>query len=173
MPTGQPEQFNLRISSGQEFGPATLDVLEQWAREGRVPMDGLLAPVDGSPVCSVFAEPRLRVLLQASAAVAAAPPTAPTAPVQAPESGVAVMIPYKNAPALIGYYMAVASLIPGLGLLTGPIAVGLGIVGLQKRLKHPEVHGIAHAWIAIILGAICAIGYAMLIVWGLLHLVPV
>jgi hypothetical protein len=168
MSTGQSPQFNLRLPGGQEFGPATLELLEQLAREGRMPPDALLAPQDGSPVRSIFSEPRLRAVLQAAMTLPpAAPPTSPQPLPPQPDSGMAVMIPYKNQPALIGYYMAVASLIPGVGLLTGPIAVGLGIAGLRKRLKHPEVHGIAHAWIAIILGAMCTIGYAGLIVWGI------
>ncbi len=171
MTTGPSQQFNVRLSNGQEFGPATIELIERWAREGRIPVDALLAPVDGSPVRSVMAEPRLRAVLQASMAMAAsaatAPPTTPGA-ITAPDSTTSVMIPYKNAPALVGYYLAVASLIPGLGAITGPIAVGLGIVGLRKRLKHPEVHGIAHAWIAIILGALCFIGYGLLIAFAII-----
>lgn len=169
MSTGQSPQFNLRLPAGQEFGPATVELLEQWAREGRMPPDALMVPLDGSPARSVFSEPRLRAVLQAAMTLSpAAPPTSPQPLPQQPDSSVAVMIPYKNQPALIGYYMAVASLIPGVGLLAGPIAVGLGIAGLRKRLKHPEVHGIAHAWVAIILGGLCAVGYGALIVWAII-----
>jgi hypothetical protein len=156
-----PAQFNLRLASGQEFGPATLELIEQWTRAGRVPVDALLVPINGSPVRSVMSEPSIRALQRTAllSQTAAAPPTSP-GPVTAPaDGGTAVMIPYKNAPALIGYYMAVAALIPGLGLVAGPVAVVLGIVGLRKRLKHPEVHGIVHAWIAIILGGLCFLGY--------------
>jgi hypothetical protein len=164
MTTGPVEQFHVRLSNGQAFGPASMELIEQWAREGRIPVDALLAPLNGSAVRSVLAEPRLRSALQPSVAMMATPPTAP-GPVKGDDaSGAGVMIPYKNPPALIGYYMAVASLIPVLGALLGPVAVGLGIAGLRKRLKNPEVHGIAHAWIAIILGGICGIGYITLLV---------
>jgi hypothetical protein len=163
MTIGPSAQFSVRLSSGQEFGPASLELIEHWAREGRIPVDALLVPVDGSAVRSVMAEPGLRSVLQASLMAAAAPPTEQGL-VKADDSAAGVMIPYKNPAALTGYYLAVASLIPGLGAVLGPVAVGVGIAGLRKRMKHPEVHGIAHAWVAIILGGICSIGYILLIV---------
>lgn len=72
------------------------------------------------------------------------------------------VIPYKNMPALIAYYMAIFSLIPCFPL--GIPALILGIIGLRKVSREPEVHGTAHAWIGIILGGICGFG------WGLLFL---
>lgn len=68
-------------------------------------------------------------------------------------------IPYKNAPALIAYYMAVFSLIPCFGIPLGIAAVVLGIIGLKKRKETPEIKGTAHAWVGIILGGL------MVIVW--------
>lgn len=64
------------------------------------------------------------------------------------------VIPYKNVPALIGYYLAVFSLIPILALLLGPAAFILGIVGFRAYLKEPKKRGQFHAWVAIILGFI-------------------
>jgi hypothetical protein len=66
------------------------------------------------------------------------------------------MIPYKNMPALIGYYLAVFSII--LGPLLGIPALVLGIIGLVKRSKDPRVRGLAHAWVAILLGSVTSIG---------------
>lgn len=63
------------------------------------------------------------------------------------------VIPYKNAPALVGYYAGIGSLIPVLGFVVGPVAVVLGIIGLQRRAAQPAVRGAVHAWVAIILGA--------------------
>ncbi len=80
------------------------------------------------------------------------------------------IIPYKNPPALIAYYLAVFSLIPVLGLPLGVAAVILGLKGLQKNREHPEVKGTAHAWIGIILGGLCALinlGVGVLIVVSL------
>jgi hypothetical protein len=70
------------------------------------------------------------------------------------------VIPYKNAPALIAYYLAVFSLIPILGVLLGAPAVVLGILGLKKRREQPAVRGAAHAWIGIVLGSITTL------LWG-------
>jgi hypothetical protein len=63
------------------------------------------------------------------------------------------MIPYKNGPALTSYYLAVASLIPCLGLLTGIPAFFLGLKGLKKAKAQPWVRGSVHAWIGVVVGA--------------------
>ena len=70
------------------------------------------------------------------------------------------VIPYKNAPALIAYYLGIFSLIPCLGLAVAIPAVILGIMGLQKYKQNPAVRGTAHAWIGIVLGTICTL------LWG-------
>ncbi len=62
------------------------------------------------------------------------------------------MIPYRNVPALVGYYLGVFSILPIFPL--GIAAVICGIVGLKKAKEHPEVKGGAHAWAAIVLGGI-------------------
>jgi hypothetical protein len=72
------------------------------------------------------------------------------------------IIPYKNPPALIAYYLAVFSLIPCLGLPLGLAAFVLGIVGLVKRKRQPHVKGSVHAWIGILLGG------GMVLLWGTL-----
>lgn len=72
------------------------------------------------------------------------------------------LIPYKNVPALIGYYLGVFSLIPILGMVLAPAAFILGIVGLHARKKQPEVKGTAHAWVAIVLGSLVMLAYAAL-----------
>ncbi|HLP86029.1 MAG TPA: GYF domain-containing protein [Phycisphaerales bacterium] len=89
--------------------------------------------------------------------------TAPAAPVMAPtvieDNAVSTIIPYKNAPALIGYYVSIASLIPLLGALLSIAAIVLGFVGLSNVRKRPEVKGTAHAIIAISLGAIVLLAH--------------
>jgi hypothetical protein len=64
------------------------------------------------------------------------------------------MIPYKNGPALTSYYLAVASLIPCLGILTGIPAFFLGLKGLKKVKAQPWVRGSVHAWIGVVVGAV-------------------
>ena len=66
------------------------------------------------------------------------------------------VIPYKNVPALVAYYLGVFSLIPCVAVPLGIAAVICGILGLIKRQQHPQVRGAIHAWIGIVLGALTA-----------------
>jgi hypothetical protein len=75
------------------------------------------------------------------------------------------LIPYKNGPALAAYYIGIGSL---LCCPAGIIAVVLGIMGLQKRAREPEVKGSVHAWIGIILGSITTLGFIIGLLLGLL-----
>ena len=91
---------------------------------------------------------------------------APATPQQYPQrqTGDATggVIPYKNMPALIGYYLGVAALIPCIGIPFGIAAVILGFLGLQKKKKEPHLKGSAHAIVAIVLGSISILLYGRL-----------
>ena len=76
-----------------------------------------------------------------------------------------VLIPYKNVPALVGYYLAVFALIPCLGAALGLAAVVLGIIGIVRAHAHPEARGKVHAWFAVVFGFLCLVGQALLIVF--------
>lgn len=76
------------------------------------------------------------------------------------DSAVSSIVPYKNPPALIGYYLGVFSLIPCIGFLLGIPALILGIIGLKKAKEMPGSKGKAHAWTAIVLGSIA------ILLWG-------
>ena len=78
---------------------------------------------------------------------------------QATSDATGGVIPYKNPQALIGYYLGVFSLIPILGLLLGPAALILGILGFRSYLREPRKRGQAHAWVAMILGTLVLIGH--------------
>ncbi|MFQ3611639.1 MAG: DUF4190 domain-containing protein [Fimbriimonadales bacterium] len=69
-------------------------------------------------------------------------------------SGVNKLIPYKNMPALIGYYLGLFSCFPVIGLLLAIAAVVLGYKGLQNVKQHPECEGRVHAWVALVTGTI-------------------
>lgn len=132
-----------------------MDVIEQWASQGRVPATATLVAHNtpaGIPVLSVDA---LRVILQAPPTVAGS--------LAKPEGSNPIegLIPLKNPAALFGYYAGVFGLIPGVGLLLGPAALIMGIVGLVARCKEPRRRGAAHAWVAICLG-----GLETLANWG-------
>ena len=82
------------------------------------------------------------------AAAARVPPPVP----EAPSSGVEKIIPYRNAPGLIAYYLGVFSLLGGFVL--GVPALILGVQGVRYANLHPEARGKAHAWTGIILGSL-------------------
>jgi DNA-directed RNA polymerase subunit RPC12/RpoP len=74
------------------------------------------------------------------------------------------LIPLKNSRALLAYYFGVFSLIPCVGIPLGIAALVLGIRGLRYAGRHPEAKGHVHAWVGIVLGALCSAGYTALIV---------
>lgn len=71
----------------------------------------------------------------------------------------AVIVPYKNVPALVGYYLGVFSLIPCIGGVLALGALPLGIVGLRKARTTPGAHGTAHAITAIVLGSLVLLAH--------------
>ncbi len=74
------------------------------------------------------------------------------------------LIPFRNTPALISYYLGVFSLIPIIGIPLGVIAVIHGITGLKKASVTPEAKGKVHAWAGIVLGTLAAVAYTLLII---------
>ena len=65
------------------------------------------------------------------------------------------VIPYKNVPALLAYYLGILSLVCCIfGVPFGIVPLVLGIVGLRRRAANPVIKGSAHAWIGIVLGGL-------------------
>jgi len=62
-----------------------------------------------------------------------------------------IIVPYRNGMALASYYCGIFGLIPVVGLLLGPIAFILGVLGLLYKRNHPYAHGSGHAIAGIIL----------------------
>jgi hypothetical protein len=71
------------------------------------------------------------------------------------------LIPYHNPKALAAYYCGVFSLIPGLGLLLGPLALILGMIGIRFSRENDTAGGVGHAITGVILG-----GLTSLANWG-------
>ena len=94
--------YKVKMSSGVEYGPADLDQIVQWAREGRLERDALLIRTDGSEVKSISDEPRVMAVL-------GAPPTIPAPSPPTDDAPLSGLIPYKNPPALIDYYVSIVS----------------------------------------------------------------
>ena len=73
------------------------------------------------------------------------------------------LVPYKNAQALWAYYLGIFALIPCVGIPIGIAALILGLRALKYADLHEEAKGKVHAWIGIVLGGLCALGYTLLI----------
>ena len=77
------------------------------------------------------------------------------------EEAVATIIPYRNSPALVAYYLGLFSLvacIPFVGIVGIGMAVTAlvcGVKGLRRASEDPAARGRVHAWIGIICGAVC------------------
>ncbi len=145
----EPATYMVRLSDSREFGPATIDLVVRWAQEGRVPPDATLVASESGDARSVRDVPEL------AAVIPATPPTSPAPPMPAPpqaDAPLSGVIPYRNPAALVGYYLGVFSFLPVLGVPLAIPAIILGIVGLVKRHRDPRRRGLAHAWLAIILG---------------------
>jgi hypothetical protein len=62
--------------------------------------------------------------------------------------------PWTNPAAVYAYAASLIGMAPVLGVLFGPAAVLLGLVGLARRWGRPEVDGTNFAVAAIVLGAL-------------------
>ena len=81
------------------------------------------------------------------------------------------IIPYKNMPALLAYYLGLFSLFPCLGIVLAIPAFILGIIGLQMRRKNPVIKGSVHAWIGIVMGGLFTIVWGAVIVLMIFSLI--
>jgi len=74
------------------------------------------------------------------------------------------LVPYKNASALLAYYLGIFALLPLLGIPFGIASLVFGIKGLKFAGKNPEAKGAIHAWVGIVLGAFCLVGHGAVFV---------
>lgn len=149
--------YKIKGQDQNEYGPVDAAQLRQWIAEGRADAKTLArleGAIEWQPLGS-FPE---------FAAVIAPPLLSPSAPAPPVDNPIAALVPYRNAPALIAYYLAVFSLIPCVGF---PLAIGafvLGIIGLKRARQSPESKGKVHAWIGIVLGGLVILVYLVLLV---------
>ena len=138
------QQYKIKGTDGAEYGPVSTEELQQWVAQNRCTPKSLVE-VDGSGEWVPLA-----TLPEFQDAFAAPPPAPAPASAQG-EGGVSTVIPYKNVPALIAYYVGVFCIICP-PLLCFP-AIILGVIGLRRVKENPEVKGTAHAWIGILSGS--------------------
>ena len=81
------------------------------------------------------------------------------------KDAVETLIPYKNPMGLMAYYAGVFALIPCVGLVLGPAAFILGILGIRYANKHPTAGGKGHAIAGIVLGTLVVLGHLAVLVF--------
>ena len=147
--------FRIIGGDGQEYGPVSAAQLKEWLAEGRADASTLVRRegTDGWQPLS-----RIPELTGVFPSYSPLPPPLPQSAASDPDPATTI-IPYKNMPALISYYLAVFSIIPCLGILLGLAAVVFGIIGLKRARERPEARGKIHAWVGIALGALFGFGY--------------
>jgi len=140
--------YHIVGSDNQPHGPINADTLNQWIAQGRA-NGQTMTRLDGSQEWKP-----LENYPEFGAALVHTPPV----PGQEQGDATGGLIPYKNKHALIGYYMAFAGLlvgcIPAVGAPYSIATIWMGVKGLKNVKANPVVKGTAHAWIAIILGAV-------------------
>ena len=142
----------LRMSIGTVLGIFTFIVLlRNSVREAYdFPAGTAPLPTPGAPEPPQPSNPMSLIRPQEGPPILSAPP--PVAASQGDATG--GIIPYKNPPALVAYYLGVFSVIPVIGFIFAVAAVWLGIVGLRRRKLQPVIRGTVHAWFGIIAGLI-------------------
>jgi hypothetical protein len=139
------QQYKIKGTGGAEYGPVSTEELQQWVAQNRCTRESLVE-VDGSGEWVPLA-----TLPEFQDTFVAPPAPAPASGEGEGEGGVSTVIPYKNVPALIAYYVGVFCIICP-PLLCFP-AIILGVIGLRRVKENPEVKGTAHAWIGVLSGS--------------------
>ncbi len=149
--------FKILGGDKKEYGPVTAEQVREWIVQRRA---GTQTLVQGDGVSDWTPLGQLPEFADAFTGLPPPPPAYVTTTVNeaASDNAVSVMIPYKNPKALIGYYLGIFSLIPCLGLPLGIAALVLGVLGLRAAKVQPNARGKVHAWVAIVLGGLCALG---------------
>ena len=145
--------YRIIGADGREYNALTVDKLRQWIGEGRLNRQTSVKSEGDTTWKQLDSLPEL-------ADAFTPPPLAPASP--APAGGLNVVIPYRNPAALVAYYLAVFSIIPGIGIVLGITAFVLGIVGLRFRRRNPTAGGAVHSWIGIVAGGLFGFGWLAL-----------
>src|ERR1700733_11755328 len=98
----------MYIIKGQDqkgYGPVDGPQVRQWLAQGRASIQSP-ARLEGSTGWQPLG------LFPEFAAAASPPPLSPAASTLPPDYAIATIIPYRNVPALVAYYLGVFSLIP-------------------------------------------------------------
>jgi len=152
--------YKIIGADGREYGPITIGQLKQWITEGRLNRQTSVKSEDDRDWKPLDSLPEL--------AGAFTPPRIPPASPPSANSGLNVLIPYRNPRALVAYYLGVFAMIPLIGILLGISAFVLGIQGLRYRRRNPTAGGAVHAWIGIVAGSLFGFGWFALTIFAII-----
>ena len=152
--------FTLVGADQKEYGPVPAEVLKDWIAQGRANGQTRVRTEGGAwQLLADFPE-------FAGALAAASPPprlSNPRGQDPSPAADVvSSIIPYRNVPALVAYYLAVFSILPCVGAVLGLTALILGLKGLRLAREQPDAKGRIHAWIGIVVGGFFFVAYTIL-----------
>ena len=136
----------LLAVDGQQHGPHEVAEVNAMLAEGSLPALSALAWHEGLTEWVPLAT------VQGIVMPGSQPPPAPGSSKEA--EVLRTVIPYKNPMALAAYYLGIFGMIPVLGVILAPPAVGFGIAGLVRRRRNPLLKGAAHAWVGVVLGVL-------------------
>ncbi|HVS73070.1 MAG TPA: DUF4190 domain-containing protein [Phycisphaerae bacterium] len=163
----EPVQYNVRDGQGNVYGPATVEMLRQWVREGRIVAGMAIAPEGSDSWVDVSAHPGLSDLFGGAAAPAAPGAPSSAVPAAATPTGAAgagtvaghTPVVRAGTEGAAPYSPSYASSSPGAGGELNTMAMVSFIVGIVSVVITPllcccygEVLGGPCGIIAIVLG---------------------
>lgn len=151
--------YMIRGPDGRESGPVELETLVQWVQSGSLPAHAPVRDLVTGVVTVAGQMSELRSLYSGTDFSKVPEPNVKTG------SKGSALIPSGNPKALWAYYIGVASLIPCFGLLSGPVAIFLGIKGLRAYNENPGAFGMGHAIAGIVLGSLSILANIAGLVW--------
>jgi hypothetical protein len=155
-------------SDGRQYGPFTPEQVNLGIQQGTLYPMGMMAWYEGLAGWI----PLLEVPGVVMPTVITRPPPVPAQihPMPAMQGdATGGVIPYKNPPALLAYYLGIFSLIPLLGFFLGIAAIILGIQGLRRRRFNPVIRGSVHAWIGIVVGTVIVLVHLFVLYVVIMH----
>lgn len=158
-------QIHLQVGNEAQ-GPFALEQINERIRAGQLNPSTTTAWYEGAAGWGPLSQiPGVEA--RAPDALPVGPPVLPselyTPPSPVSMDGGFSLIPTKNGPALLGYYLGVFGLLPFLGFFLAIPGLILGLKGRKGYLKNPSIRGNSHAWTAIILSSLSLIYHLIII----------
>ena len=121
--------YKIIGADGREYGPVTVEQIQQWIREGRANAQTKVRAEEGVEWKTLSSFPEL----WGDIAGSKVPPTAPVTGARAPS----LLTPKTNGMAIAGLVMGIFSLIQCCSIIFGTLGVIFSSVGLSQINKQP------------------------------------